>query len=378
MTLIKVIFEVESAICMKKQECTGCGACYNACSMDCIIMKRDFDGCLYPAINKKKCIECGKCKAVCPVRSKKNSRTKSESTVVYAGYCKKEAIRNTSSSGGIYPMVAEWIVAERGIVFGACYEDNMVVHASAVNKEGIEKFKGSKYVQSNIKRTYREAEEALKQGKKVLFTALPCQIEGLKSYLGKEYENLYTIDLICHGVGSPLIWKKYLEVFHGKKEIKSIDFKNKEKGWNQEQFVITYADGNRYIKNPMEDCYTYGFNTNVFLRPSCYQCKFKGVHRNSDITIGDAWGVERYVPKFRDNRGCSVIFIHSKKGTEIFDAIKEDLICTQVEADKVIRYNQRMITSVPMNSYREFYFNDLKRFPFRIVMKRMMKRDRKV
>ena len=161
------------------------------------------------------------------------------------------------------------------------------------------------------------------------------------------------------------------------KEIQDINFKNKEKGWNNEQFAITYADGSRYIKKPMEDCYTYGFNKNVFLRPSCYQCRFKGINRNSDITIGDAWGVERYIPKYRDNKGCSLIFIHSEKGHKIFDAIQERLTCAPVDVDKVIRYNQRMITSVPMNSKRKKFFEELGRYPFRVAMKNMMKSDRK-
>ena len=216
----------------------------------------------------------------------------------------------------------------------------------------------------------------MKDGKYVLFTGLPCQIAGLKAYLGKEYEKLYTIDLICHGVGAPLIWDKYIEVFHHKRSIVDINFKNKEQGWNHEQLVIKYADKKEYRKFPLEDCYTYGFNRNIFLRPSCYECKFKGTNRKSDLTIGDAWGVENYAPRFRDNKGCSIIFVLSEKGREIFANIESGLNYIAVDAKKAIHFNQRMISSVPMNPEREVFYSDLKKYSFRYAMMRMMQRER--
>ena len=213
---------------MKKAECTGCGACYNICPNRCIIMKKDFDGCYYPSINHTDCANCGKCKRICPVRSNDNQREKGNFLNTYAGYAKEERIRKASSSGGIFPLIAEWIIAKGGWVFGASYENNKVRHTIGTCEKELEKFKGSKYVQSDIGVTYQEAEAALKDGKYVLFTGVPCQIAGLKAYLGKEYEKLYTIDLICHGVGAPLIWDKYIETFHHKKNIIDINFKNKE------------------------------------------------------------------------------------------------------------------------------------------------------
>ncbi len=361
---------------MKRYECTGCGACYNACTNGCIVMKKAFDGCYYPAINREECISCGKCIKVCPVRNASENNKEYKISDVYVGHSKDGGIRAASSSGGIFPLAADWIISQSGVVFGACFQKSKVVHVAAGCKKEITQLKGSKYVQSDIKETYLEAEAVLKKEKPVLFTGVPCQIEGLKSYLGKEYKNLYTIDLICHGVGAPGIWEKYLDVFHKKKEIKEINFKNKDNGWNHEQFVIKYADGREYRRNPLDDCYTCGFNTNVFLRPSCYNCKFKGIERNCDLTIGDAWGVERYAPKFHDDKGCSLILVHSKKGEEVFEAISEWIEWKKVDINKAVRFNQRMISSAIVSSGRESFYEDLKKYPFRIAMNKMKKREK--
>lgn len=361
---------------MKKTECTGCEACRNICSNRCIIMKKDFDGCYYPSINHTYCVNCGKCRQICPVRNNNNQGEKENFSNTYVGYCKEEKIRKASSSGGIFPLAAEWMIAKDGWIFGAAYQNNKVLHTLGTCRKEIEQFKGSKYVQSNIGFTYQEAETALKDGKYVLFTGLPCQIAGLKAYLGKEYEKLYTIDLICHGVGAPLVWDKYIETFHHKKNIIDINFRNKEQGWDHEQLVIKYANKKEYRKYALEDYYTYGFNRNIFLRPSCYECKFKGTNRKSDLTIGDALGVERYAPRFRDNKGCSLIFVHSEKGKEIFTNIESRLDYADIDAQKAIRFNQRMISSVAMNPEREMFYNDLKKYSFRYAMIRMMQREK--
>lgn len=361
---------------MKKKECTGCMACYNVCPTDCIKMKKEFDGCYYPHINTSRCIKCGKCRNVCPILNQDEIKTKNKVIDVYVGYCSDNMIRQSSSSGGIFPLAAEWCVGRGGIVFGAGYQGAKVVHSSGDNFYEIEKFKGSKYVQSDSGTTYREAEKLLREGRFVLFTGLPCQIEGLKSYLGKEYEKLYTIDLICHGVGAPGIWEKYIDVFHEDKVITSINFKNKEAGWNHEQFVMQYSNGAEYRKFPLEDYYTYGFNKNVFLREACYECKFKGTDRISDLTIGDAWGVERYVPRFRDDKGCSLIFVHSKKGQQLFADMAAKMQFAPADKDKAVQYNQRMISSAPKSPYREQFYNNLKKYPFWLCMM-LMKNSRK-
>ncbi len=356
---------------MKKKECTGCMACYNACTRNCIKMKKEFDGCYYPHINKTNCIDCGKCRSVCPILNRDETGMEEEPDV-YVGYCNDNAIRQSSSSGGIFPLAAEWCLDKGGVVFGAEFRGVKVVHSSGENYHEIEKFKGSKYVQSDIGTTYREAEKLLNEGRYVLFTGLPCQIEGLKSYLGKEYERLYTVDLICHGVGAPGIWEKYIKVFHNNKAIEFINFKNKDVGWNHEQFVIRFSDGKEYSRFPLEDSYTYGFNNNVFLREACYECKFKGKDRNSDLTIGDAWGVERYAPRFRDDKGCSLIFVHSKKGQILFQDMATKIEFARTDQEKAIYYNPRMVSSSPKSAYRNQFYNNLKKYPFWLCMRIMM------
>lgn len=358
---------------MKKKECTGCMACYNACPRDCIKMKKEFDGCYYPYINTKDCINCGKCRSVCPVLGKDESKIENEVSDVYVGHCSDKKIRQSSSSGGIFPLAAEWCIDKGGVVFGAGYQGVKVVHSSGRNSCEIEKFKGSKYVQSDIGTTYREVEKILNTGRYVLFTGLPCQIEGLKSYLGKEYEKLYTIDLICHGVGAPGIWEKYIDVFYKNKIIESINFKNKDMGWNHEQLVMQFSNGKEYRKFPLEDYYTYGFNKNVFLRESCHECKFKGTDRNSDLTIGDAWGVERYAPRFHDDKGCSLVFVHSKKGQMLFQDMAVGMDFVTADREKALHYNPRMISSAPKSPQRERFYDNLTKYPFWLCMMVMKK-----
>lgn len=356
---------------MLKRECTGCMACYNSCPNGSIKMKMEFEGCTYPYRNTKTCLKCGKCRMACPVLQKGKKQQPEQLIIAYAGYCTDEKIRSTSSSGAVFPLVAQWCIDRGGIVFGARYDGVKVIHSSAETMGEVQLFKGSKYIQSNIGLTYRQAKKALENGKYVLYTGLPCQIEGLKAYLGKEYGRLYTIDLICHGIGAPGIWEEYIKVFHRGKKIKQIDFKNKDAGWNKEQLVIQYANGREYRRFPLDDYYDYGFQKNIFLRSSCYDCKFKGFERKSDLTIGDAWGVERYAPRFRDDKGCSLIFVHSEKGEEIFKEISKKMKYEAVDGKKAVRYNRRMISSVPETPRRKEFYEDLKKHSFRFSMIRM-------
>lgn len=354
---------------MLKCECTGCMACYNSCPNGSIKMKMDFEGFMFPYVNKKTCIQCGKCRLVCPILQKKEEKGHTGQVfATYVGYCTDEKIRRESSSGAVFPLAAGWCISKGGIVFGAKYDGTKVMHSQAETMEEARLFKGSKYVQSDIGLTYRQTREALERKKYVLYTGLPCQIEGLKAYLQKEYEKLYTIDLICHGVGAPGVWEKYIKVFHRGKKIKHIDFKNKDAGWNREQLVIQYANGKEYRRFPLDDYYDYGFNKNIFLRSACYDCKFKGFNRKSDLTIGDAWGVEKYAPRFRDDKGCSLVFVHSQKGKEIFEEISKRMKYEAVEGKKAVAYNQRMISSVPKTSKRKEFYENLNKYSFRLSM----------
>lgn len=239
-----------------KKECCGCSACVQRCPKQCIVMKEDEEGFLYPVVDKEVCIDCGLCEQVCPVLRQREER---EPLEVYAAFNKNEEVRMQSSSGGIFTALAEPIIKEGGVVFGARFnEDWEVVHDYVETVEGLSAFRGSKYVQSRIGCTFSQAEQFLKQGRKVLFSGTPCQIAGLKLFLRKEYENLLSVDFICHGVPSPGVWRQYLNefiVYQGNKkkisffpskpiilnsirDISRIEFRNKRLGWKKYSFAL--------------------------------------------------------------------------------------------------------------------------------------------
>ena len=247
-----------------KSVCCGCSACVQICPKQCISLKEDKEGFLYPTVNHAFCVECGKCEKVCP---ELHPFEVHEPLKVYAAKHQDDAVRKVSSSGGIFTLLADMVIDEGGVVFGACFDsDWSVVHDFTETHEGLQAFRGSKYLQSRIGNTYRQAEVFLKAGRKVLFTGTPCQIAGLKKYLHKDYENLLAVDFVCHGVPSPLVWKKYLEeiiacqceknsvLLHsnpfisergsmaGIRKIDAISFRNKNLGWKKYSFALTLSE----------------------------------------------------------------------------------------------------------------------------------------
>lgn len=322
---------------LKKSNCCGCNACSQICPKQCISMREDNEGFLYPQINKTLCIDCHLCEKVCPILNQFPIRKPKR---IYAAKSHNIQIKNESSSGGIFTLLANRVIEERGVVFGACFNSKWeVIHDFTESKQGIAKFRGSKYVQSNIGNNFQIAKDFLKQGRKVLFSGTPCQIAGLKRFLQKDYNNLITIDFICHGVPSPKIWKIYLKetVFkllekslktsdfpvHTHKEyyniISSINFRDKSFGWKKYSFSLKLnhpklEGGNTVFCDPMDkNIYLQGFIRNIFLRPSCYKCPMKNFKSQSDYTLADYWGVEKFHPSFYDPHGVSLLFIHNDK-----------------------------------------------------------------
>lgn len=341
---------------INKKDCCGCTACEQACPVKCINMKEDGEGFLYPAADMEKCIHCHKCEKVCPVQN--TSIVNSESKM-FVGYNKNEEIRKKSSSGGIFSAVSEWFLEQNGVVFGAAFDENFeVCHIAAETQEELSKLRGSKYVQSRLDNTYGLVQQYLKSNRKVLFTGTACQIAGLKAYLNREYENLYTLDVLCHGVPSPKIWKLYLEE---KQEqyaapIEQIEFRSKENGWKNFSVNIAFSGGRRYCVSHRKDQFMQMFLGNIDLRPSCYDCRFKGFPRISDMTIGDSWGIESYMPDLDDDRGTSLIFIHSLKGRQMFDAVKEGLNLREASLDIALPIMADSRRSVEMHPNRKKYF----------------------
>jgi coenzyme F420-reducing hydrogenase beta subunit len=342
-----------------KENCCGCYACYNICPKQCITMKTDNEGFCYPNINKDKCINCNLCEKVCPIINPiKRADSKK---IAYAGMNKDEQVRIKSSSGGIFSILAEYVIKNNGIVYGASFDEEFdIKHKRILYSKDLGLLRGSKYVQSSIGDVYQQVKNDLKNNKQVLFTGTPCQIEGLRSYLRKEYVNLITMDFICHGVPSPLVWKKYLEEMKKSKQenIKNIYFRNKDIGWKVFSLKIIF-DEKIYINDLNNDLFMKGFLQDVYLRPSCYSCKFKKINRVSDITVADFWGIENILPKMYDNKGTSLIVIHSEKGKQLFDELSKKMILNEVNLNEAIRYNLSMISSVKYNKKRNNFFVEL-------------------
>ncbi len=306
------------------EDCCGCNACYNACPKNLIEMKINEHGFAYPVINESLCTKCGRCVAVCPIKNK--SKDNSPLRVIGAKN-KCENVRKTSSSGGTFFELAKRVVSKGGIVYGCALNEDMVAyHVSAEDEEGLKKFQSSKYVQSEIGDIYKQVRSNLNNGREVLFSGTPCQVAGLKNYLGKEYENLLLIDLLCHGVPSPKLFKDYLEMLSKKYKGKpiSVNFRQKQKGWKRLYIEILFDNGKRYYEFNGYDRYMSLFLHNVSLRPACYECKFACEERQGDITLGDFWGIGKKYPELDDDKGISLILLNTKKGEEAFGEIEQN------------------------------------------------------
>lgn len=354
-----------------KTECSGCSACKNICPRNAISMVEDEYGFLYPHINYNACINCNLCEKVCPIIN--SSKEELEVPKAYAAFNKDEKIRMQSSSGGVFTLLASKIINMGGVVYGASFNEKfLVVHDKAKTKEEIQKFRGSKYIQSELKNVFKEIRNLLQDDKYVLFTGTPCQVEGLKSFLGKEYSKLYTQDLICHGVPSKKVWEKYLESKEkiNNSEIKNVSFRNKEnKGWNKYQIFLEYQKNKEYIDHS-EDIFMKIFLNDIALRDSCYKCKFKKKHRISDITLADFWGINNVIPKMNDEKGTSLVIVNSKKGQDLMNEIKENIVYEEVDFEKAISNNLSMTTSPLQSEKREEFFKDLENYDFEYLIEK--------
>ncbi len=335
--------------------CTGCAACVSVCPSGSISMCEDREGFLQPHIDKKTCIGCHKCEKTCPILNPINIPTDFE-TQAYAAINKDEDVRMRSSSGGMFHALAKWTIEQGGVVFGARFNDQWdVVHDYTETIEGIEPFMRSKYVQSRVGDTYKQAKAFLEQGRWVLYSGTPCQIGGLHQYLGKDYERLIMVDLICHGVPSPKVWRTYLkETLHGD-TLLDFNFRDKRDGWIGFQCVTTTTTTTRR-EQQMANTFFRGFLKNVYLRKSCYSCAFIGIDRISDITIADFWGVDSIRPEIDDDKGISAVLIHSQKGQNIIDDLHPNTQLWTQSIEDVIINNKSMVKSVPMPTKRSRFF----------------------
>ena len=359
-----------------KSKCCGCSACVQRCPKQCIIMKEDEEGFLYPHVDTEICIDCGLCEKVCPIINQAETK---EPLKVYAVKNRNLQKRELSSSGGLFIALAEKNIEKDGVVFGVVFDENWEAHhVAATTLEELEPMMRSKYMQSRVENTFAETEKYLKEDKEVMYIGTSCQIAALKLYLRKEYNNLFTIDFICHGVRSPGVWRKYLnETFIGKFEVTDISFREKSRtghNWQKFGFVVwgnSLDDENKklvmtsdsFTKNP----YMKGFLKDLYLRPSCYSCPAKGGTSRSDLTIADFWGVKRFFPSFFDLSGVGLAIINTDKGESYFN-------CCDFESKKTTlceaTYNNPVyFSSTSKPEKREFFFKHyILEEPFNLII----------
>lgn len=365
-----------------KLKCCGCGACANACPKGCISMQADEEGFLYPKVDDSRCIKCRLCEKVCPILNKPQSYSVLET---YAAKHQSDKIKLKSSSGGMFSALAEIILRKGGVVFGASFDKAwQVVHNYAENLQDLDKLRRSKYVQSDIGKTYQQAKQFLEQNRTVLFTGTPCQIAGLRNYLGKEYKQLLTAEIFCHGVPSPAVWQKFLTEDTRKEKIKEIDFRHKCFGWNTSFLKISYKDGSFIPKisnflNPIlrtkkgflfKSLYRLPFwISNLYERPSCYKCNFKGLDRIADFSMGDLWGVQKTYPKQYDSKGVSVLLVNTSKAQEVCKELAINKM--DIDIQNVIKYNSYLIKSVKMHPKRKEFFNRYRNEKFSKLVKEL-------
>lgn len=343
-----------------KSQCCGCTACSSICPKKAIVMKQDEEGFVYPIIDKSKCVNCGLCDKVCPV---KNAKENNKNQHAYIFQNSNDEIRRESTSGGAFTAIAEYVIKNNGIIYGAIFDENYkVIHTGIDNKEELYKFRNSKYVQSEICNCYPEIKEHLDNGKMVCFSGTSCQVEGLKNYLMKDYENLILVDVVCRAVPSPLIWKKYLKLRQKEyKNIEKIMFRDKYYGYKYSNLSIYNKNNDKkqeYHKGVDSDPYLRAFFTNICDRPSCYECKFKKLHRESDITIWDCFDVEKYNKEFDDDKGTNRILTHTEKGDKIIKELAKNNKSQEIDVEKATKGFLAIFQPVKKNDKREQFFKD--------------------
>lgn len=362
----------------QKEACCGCHACSQICPKHCITMHEDEEGFRYPGINKSECIACGLCEKVCPILKTVSEEAPPEPQAL-AACSSGEDIRLASSSGGIFTLLAQQILAQEGTVYGAAMTSvTEANHIRVCQPQQLQLLRGSKYIQSNIGTCYIQAREDLQSGKTVLFSGTPCQIEGLRSFLGKDYSRLFCVDIICHGVPSPMVWRKYVQ--HREKQAGShavrVNFRHKRYGWREYSLVLGFANGKTYSTSFAQDPYMRAYLHDLCLRPSCYQCRFKKCSRVSDITLADFWGIERVSPQMDDNKGTSLVILHTQKAHQLMQQISDQMRYEEVALTSALRQNPSMVTAANRPDSRDSFLRDIQTQRFPKAVDRYVKRHR--
>ena len=341
-------------------KCTGCGACKAACPLDCISMQESKDGFIYPNINISKCVDCHKCEIACPIEHR--CELEYDSEAYGAVYVDHKTLMN-STSGGAFSAIVEYVLSNNGIVYGCAYSKHLKPIHIRINKwEQLHLLNGSKYIQSDTLNTFQTAKEDLENGTLVLYSGTPCQIAGLKSFLGKAYENLITVDIICHGVPSYAYFKKYIEWLEKTQRIhiKIVNFRSKDnKQWGLSGNLIAKdLKSNRIIKKKLfyyNSYYYYYFLKGSIYRNSCYACKYANMKRQGDFTLGDLWGAEGLRLPFDVMNGCSLVLVNSMQAKRIIEEL--NLKKAKISINYAISNNTQLKSPSVRPNYRDILIN---------------------
>ena len=353
------------------ESCTGCTACQAVCPCRAIAMQPDSDGFLYPVVDASRCTECGRCTQTCPVLHRPPPR---EPLAVFAAVNKDEETRKQSSSGGVFSLLAEQFLDDGGVVFGAGWDETLsVVHRSIETPEDLEALRGSKYVQSDLGGTFMRVRKMLDSGRRVLFSGTPCQIAGLRAFLGSRKENLLCVDFVCHAVPSPTVYAAYRRELERRfsSRITGVRFRDKTHGWRQFSVVITFANGSVYSATLHQDPYLVGFLNELCNRPSCHRCPIRELRSGSDIVLGDYWGIRNRFASMDDDQGISLVLAATPEGMRLVDAVKEHLTWAASDFEDARRSTAALVSSPAAHPQRTLFFAQYPRKGFIRTVRRM-------
>lgn len=364
--------ENKSISCLNKQECTGCRLCGDSCPKHAIAFQEDSEGFFYPVVDDAVCINCGLCVKSCPaLHIDKYGRAKES----YAVRAVEDTKREAGSSGGFFGLLAENVLNEGGRVWGAAFDDNLkLVHRKADNLQELAPLLKSKYIQSDLTGVYAQIKRDIREGVKTLFCGSPCQVNALKNYIGKETDNLITVDFVCHGVPNQRLFdmsiRWYEEKHHTK--VEWFQFRYKGKDVKHPQSFALRHEGESKVRVGLhyQFPYYFGFQKYMTLRPSCYQCKWACGERAGDITLGDYWGIEKFVPQWSAKDGVSMILCNTKKGEALLNLLStENKIMTHtLSLDNAVECNGCLQGASPMKAEREAFFKHLQEWDFKQVV----------
>lgn len=356
----------------KKENCCGCTACMTVCPVCAIKMEADREGFLYPVIDQELCIDCGKCINTCDFKKLECASDNPDPQICAVKHI-DESIRLSSTSGGAFTAISDVILNDGGIIYGAAFDSDLnVVHERAETPEERDCFKGSKYVQSDLKQCFKIIQNDLKNGKFVLFSGTPCQCAGLSSAIpNKLQKKMYLCDIVCKGTPSPMIWRSHIMKVKKikNKKIKKYNCRSKIKGWGYHIEEIDFFDGEKdYLSHSSQE-HSILYDSNCILRPSCHECKYTKLKRDSDITLADFWGIENEFPDFDDNKGVSMVLINTPKGKELFEKSSGELYIYQSTVQAALK--QRNLNHPTEKSpLREQFWQDYLQYGYEYILKK--------